>query len=109
MANLFSKIFIGDVSRHFYKKHKNLLAEIGRLEAEFQKLSDFSLREKSSALKNQVKTPADLDEILAPAFALIREAAKRTLQQRHFDVQLLGGIALHNGSIAEMKLEKEKL
>ena len=108
MANLFSKIFIGDVSRHFYKKHKNLLAEIGRLEAEFQKLSDFSLREKSSALKNQVKTPADLDEILAPAFALIREAAKRTLQQRHFDVQLLGGIALHNGSIAEMKTGEGK-
>jgi preprotein translocase subunit SecA len=108
MAGLFSKIFIGDVSRHFYKKHKNLLAEIGRLEAEFQKLSDFSLREKSLALKNQVKTPADLDGILVPAFALIREAAKRTLHQRHFDVQLLGGIALHNGSIAEMKTGEGK-
>jgi len=108
MAGLFSKIFIGDVSRHFYKKHKDLLAEIGQLEAEFQKLSDFSLREKSLALKNQVKTPADLDELLVPAFALIREAAKRTLHQRHFDVQLLGGIALHNGSIAEMKTGEGK-
>lgn len=97
-----------DLAQSFYKKNQKIIDEINKLEKEFERLSDLSLREKSLELKNQVKSKEDLNEILVPAFALVREAAKRTLKQRHYDVQLLGGIALHQGKIAEMKTGEGK-
>ncbi|MCX8016096.1 MAG: preprotein translocase subunit SecA [Patescibacteria group bacterium] len=104
LFNLFKK----DLAQSFYKKNLKIIEAINRLEPEFEKLSDFTLREKSLELQKQVKSKEDLDEILVPAFALAREAAKRTLKQRHYDVQLLGGLALHQGKIAEMKTGEGK-
>ncbi|HRR95102.1 MAG TPA: preprotein translocase subunit SecA, partial [Candidatus Paceibacterota bacterium] len=101
-------MFHSDPSQKFYNKNKKIIEEINNLEPELAKLSDFSLREKSLQLKEQIKSPKDLDNVLTLAFALVREAAKRTLKQRHYDVQLLGGLALHQGKIAEMKTGEGK-
>jgi len=95
-------------AERFYKKNQKTIEAINKLESEFEKLSDFTLREKSLDLKEKVQSEKDLDEILIPAFALVREAAKRTLKQRHYDMQLLGGLALHQGKIAEMKTGEGK-
>jgi preprotein translocase subunit SecA len=81
---------------------KKIVEEINKLEPEIQRLSSADLIEESSKLRESVKNGAALDEVLPRAFALVREAAKRTLGQRHFDVQLMGGIVLHRGQIAEM-------
>jgi len=94
---------------HFIKKlfgqynYEPLIKKINFLESEIEKLSNEELKEKSLDLKKAVQEKEkSLDEILPEAFALVREAAKRTLNQRHFDVQLIGGIVLHQGKIAEM-------
>jgi preprotein translocase subunit SecA len=79
-----------------------VVADINSLEPEVQKLSDEELKTRSLELKSRVKDGTLLDEILPAAFALVREAAKRTLGQRPFDVQLLGGLVLHRGAVAEM-------
>ena len=105
---MFFNLFKTDPAEKFYKKNQKIIEAINKLEGDFEKLSDFALREKSLELKEKVKNEKDLDEILIPAFALVREAAKRTLKQRHYDVQLLGGLALHQGKIAEMKTGEGK-
>src|SRR6185312_281664 len=71
-------------------------------------LSDEALRAKTAELKQRVADGASLDDVLSDAFAVVREAGKRTLNMRHFDVQLIGGIALHNGKIAEMRTGEGK-
>ncbi|MEK7566399.1 MAG: preprotein translocase subunit SecA, partial [Patescibacteria group bacterium] len=76
--------------------------KINLLEDKFKNLSDDELKEKSIELKNQIKEKNDLDKIIEEAFALVRESAKRNLRQRHFDVQLIGGLVLHQSKIAEM-------
>jgi len=76
--------------------------KINLLEDKFKNLSDNELKEKSIKLKDQIKEKNDLDKIIEEAFALVRESAKRNLRQRHFDVQLIGGLVLHQGKIAEM-------
>jgi preprotein translocase subunit SecA len=81
---------------------------INALEPELEKLSDEALRARTQAFRDRVAAGADLDEILPEAFATVREAAKRTLGQRHFDVQLLGGMVLHQGMISEMKTGEGK-
>jgi len=81
---------------------------INELEPEFEKLSDAELRAKTNEFRARVKDGATLDDILPEAFAAVREAAKRTLGQRHYDVQLTGGITLHQGKIAEMKTGEGK-
>src|SRR6185312_8363542 len=82
--------------------------QINALEPEIEKLSDDELRARTEEFKQQVANGASLDDILVPAFATVREAAKRTLGQRHFDVQLIGGMVLHEGDIAEMKTGEGK-
>ena len=84
------------------KKLKKAIEEINALETEIRKLSDQDLKNESGKLKKMAQGGEDLDLLLPRAFALVREAAKRTLGQRHFDVQLMGGMALHQGKIAEM-------
>src|SRR3974390_3133575 len=81
---------------------------INALEKELEQLSDEALRARTDAFKKQLADGASLDDILVPAFATVREAAKRTLEQRHFDVQLIGGMVLHEGKIAEMKTGEGK-
>src|ERR1700726_1830519 len=82
--------------------------EINALEKELEELSDEALRARTEELKRQVTEGASLDDVLVPAFATVREAAKRTLGQRHFDVQLIGGMVLHEGRISEMKTGEGK-
>ncbi len=84
------------------------VAAINALEAEVAALSDEDLRARTEEFRRQLADGASLDSLLAPAFATVREAAKRTLGQRHFDVQLVGGMVLHEGAIAEMKTGEGK-
>ena len=83
-------------------KLKNFVKEINSLESEIEKLSESEIKEESKKLIARVKGGETLDEVLSRAFALVREIAKRTLSQRPFDVQLLGGIVIHQGKVAEM-------
>ncbi len=84
------------------------VAEINELEPRFEQLSDDELRAKTGEFKARLKAGNSLDELLPEAFAAVREAARRTIGQRHFDVQLMGGIVLHQGKIAEMKTGEGK-
>jgi len=90
------------------KRLQPLVGAINSLEPDFEKLSDAELRAKTDEFKARLKDGENLDEILPEAYAAVREAAKRTIKQRHFDVQLIGGIVLHQGKIAEMKTGEGK-
>ncbi len=85
-----------------------LVDRINELESEFEKLTDAELRARTDEFKGRLKAGSSLDELLPEAFAAVREAAKRTIGQRHFNVQLMGGIVLHQGKIAEMKTGEGK-
>jgi len=90
------------------KKLQPLVNKINELEPEFQRLSDAELHAKTDEFKGKLKNGSPLDDLLPEAFAAVREAARRTIHQRHFDVQLMGGIVLHQGRIAEMKTGEGK-
>ena len=90
------------------KRVKPIVEKINSLEEEFQKLTDEQLRGKTAEFKKQLEEGKTLDDILPEAFATVREASKRVLGMRHFDVQLIGGIILHQGRIAEMKTGEGK-
>lgn len=104
------KIFGGllDSNEKELKRLQPYVGKINELEPEFEKLSDADLRAKTEELKARYNDGTPLDELLPAAFAAVREAAKRTLGQRHFDVQLIGGVALHQGKVAEMKTGEGK-
>ena len=104
---LFSKIF-GDYSEKEVKKIKHYVTEINELEPSIEKLSDSELKEKTNEFKERLKNGETLDDILVEAFAVVREASKRVFGKRPFDVQLIGGIILHQGRIAEMKTGEGK-
>ena len=104
---IFDKI-LGDPQGKYLDTLKPIIENINNLEPEFEKLSDAQLKEKTSELKEQLKKGKTLDDILPQAFALVREAGKRTLNQRHYDVQMIVGIVLHQGKIAEMKTGEGK-
>jgi len=99
---------IGDPNERFLKKLKPIVEEINKFEEKTEKLSDEELKNKTNEFKERINNGETLDDILTEAFAVVREAAKRTLKQRHFDVQLLGGMILHQGKIAEMKTGEGK-
>src|SRR3989338_9388499 len=105
MANLLSKIF-GDANKRYLNSVKPIVEKINGLEKAFIKLSYNDLKNKTKEFRNQLNPPIGggetLDDLLPSAFAVAREAAKRTLGQRHFDVQLIGGLVLHQGKIAQM-------
>ena len=105
--SILTKIF-GDANEKYLKKIQPLVDKINSLEKEFEGFSDEKLKEKTKEFKERLSKGETLDDILPGAFALVREAAKRTLGQRHFDVQLIGGIVLHQGKIAEMKTGEGK-
>src|SRR3989344_25703 len=102
-----ARIF-GDADEKFLKQLKPLVESVNALERDFKDLKDGDLPEKTLKFKERLKKGEILDDLLPEAFALVREAAKRTLNQRHYDVQLLGGIILHQGKIAEMKTGEGK-
>ncbi|MFH1662722.1 MAG: preprotein translocase subunit SecA, partial [Chloroflexota bacterium] len=97
-----------DSNERELKRLEPIIYRINELEPEFKKLIDTQLRSKTDEFKQRVKDGISLDELLPEAFATIREAARRTIGQRHFDVQLMGGIVLHQGKIAEMKTGEGK-
>jgi preprotein translocase subunit SecA len=105
--SFFSKIF-GDANQKYLDQIQPLVGEINQLEPDFAKLTNEQLASKTAELKKELASGKTLDQILTRAFALVREGAKRTLFQRHFDVQLIGGIVLHQGRIAEMKTGEGK-
>ena len=105
--NLTSKFF-GSSNDRQIKKYNPLVHKINELEDIFIKLSDQELKLKTINFKEKLSNGETLDNILPEAFATVREAAKRTLNQRHFDVQLIGGLVLHEGKIAEMKTGEGK-
>ena len=99
---------LGTSSESKLKKLKPKVAAINALEPEMQKLSDEQLRHKTAEFKERLKNGETLDDLLVEAFAVVREAGVRTVGMRHFDVQLLGGMVLHQGRIAEMKTGEGK-
>ncbi|MGB9743500.1 MAG: preprotein translocase subunit SecA [Minisyncoccales bacterium] len=105
--SILTKIF-GDANEKYLKKLQPVVDKINSLEKELAGLSNEKLKEKTALFKERLKKGETLDDILVEAFALVREAAKRTLNQRHFDCQLIGGIVLHQGKIAEMKTGEGK-
>jgi len=90
------------------KKLANIAHQVNALEDSFSALSDVELREETDRFRARLADGETLDDILPEAFAVVREAAQRTLGQRHFDVQIQGGAALHLGNIAEMKTGEGK-
>ena len=97
-----------DSNEREVRRLQPLVDNINSLEPELEKLSDAELRAKTDEFKARLADGENLDEILPEAYAAVREAAKRTIRQRHFDVQLMGGIVLHQGKIAEMKTGEGK-
>src|SRR3989344_8530464 len=98
--SIFSNLF-GDANQRYINKAQPLVDKINKLEKEFELFSDGELKEKTGEFKKRLEKGETLDNLLPEAFGAVREAAKRTLGQRHFDVQLIGGIVLHQGKIAE--------
>jgi preprotein translocase subunit SecA len=96
-----TKIF-GSRNQRLLKQYQNTVRDINALEPQMEKLSDAELQAKTPEFKERIAGGATLDDILPEAFAVCREAAKRVLKMRHFDVQLIGGMVLHYGKIAEM-------
>ena len=104
---ILNKIF-GNANEKYLKKLQPLVDKINGLEKEFEGFSNEKLKEKTKEFKERLRKGETLDNILPEAFALVREASKRTLNQRHYDCQLIGGIVLHQGKIAEMKTGEGK-
>lgn len=108
MLNKIARTIFGSANDRFVKRQGKVIQQINSLEPEYEKLNDNELREKTNEFRSKLKSGYTLDEILPEAFAAVREAAKRTLGQRHYDVQLVGGIVLHKGMISEMKTGEGK-
>ncbi len=107
LGSIAAKVF-GTSNDRKIKQYLTRVPAINALEAETEKLSDSELKARTEQFRKQLADGTPLDDLLAPAFATVREAAKRALGQRHFDVQLVGGIVLHEGRIAEMKTGEGK-
>ena len=107
ISNILTRIF-GSRNERLLKQYGQAVRDINALEPTIAALSDDELRQKTVELKKRVADGETLDAVLPEAFATVREAGKRTLGMRHFDVQLIGGIALHNGKIAEMRTGEGK-
>ena len=108
MIGKVARCIFGSANDRFVNKQYKIVHQINRLEPEIQKLSDTELKAKTDEFRQRLKDGETLDMLLPEAFAVVREAAVRTLGQRHYDVQLIGGIVLHKGMIAEMKTGEGK-
>ena len=108
MIGALARKFFGSANERRIKGYQSRVDAINALEPEVAALSDEALKARTAEFKQQLAEGRTLDDILVPAFATVREAARRTLGQRHFDVQLIGGMVLHEGDIAEMKTGEGK-
>jgi preprotein translocase subunit SecA len=106
-TNFLTQIF-GSRNDRLLKQYRKTVERINALEPEFEKLSDDALRAKTQEFKDRIAKGETLDALLPEAFATVREGSKRVMKMRHFDVQLLGGMALHNGKISEMRTGEGK-
>ncbi len=106
-GKLFTKVF-GSRNDRFLKKLEKQVQQINALEPEYAALSDDQLKQKTAEFKQLLANGSTLDDILPQAFATVREASKRVFAMRHFDVQLIGGIVLHQGKISEMRTGEGK-
>lgn len=106
-TNFLTKLF-GSRNDRLLKQYRKTVARINAMEPEYEKLSDEQLRAKTQEFKDRAAKGESLDAILPEAFAVVREGSKRIMKMRHFDVQLLGGMALHYGKIAEMRTGEGK-
>ncbi|MCH8061983.1 MAG: preprotein translocase subunit SecA, partial [Chloroflexi bacterium] len=107
MLKQISKLF-GSADDKVIKKLTPIVNDVNALESEFEGLTDEQLREKTWEYRTEISQGADPEDLMAEAFALVREAAKRTLGQRHYDVQIMGGAVLQRGQIAEMRTGEGK-
>ena len=108
MIGAVARKLFGSANERRIRSYRARVDEINALEPELVNLSDGDLRARTAVFKKEIEDGKSLDDILIPAFATVREAAKRTLGQRHFDVQMVGGIVLHRGEIAEMRTGEGK-
>src|SRR5258706_4195145 len=108
MMGALARKFFGSANDRRIKAYQPRVDAINALEPEVAALSNEALKARTAEVRQQLADGKTLDDILDPAFATVREAAKRTLKQRHFYVQLIGGIVLHDGDIAEMKTGEGK-
>src|SRR4030088_3088026 len=108
MIGALARKFFGSANDRRIKGYQSRVDAINALEPEIAALSDEALKARTAEFRQQLADGKTLDDILVPAFATVREAAKRTLGQRHFDVQLIGGMILQDGKIAEMKTGEGK-
>ena len=107
LTNLAKKLF-GSRNDRLLKQYRKTVSKINALEPEIQALEDEALQAKTAEFKQRLADGATLDQILPEAFAVCREASLRILGMRHFDVQLIGGMVLHDGKIAEMRTGEGK-
>ncbi len=107
IGSIARKLF-GSANDRYVRRQYKIVEKINSFEPEISKLTDEELKNKTEEFRSRIKQGETLDELLPEAFAVVREAAKRTLGQRHYDVQLIGGIVLHRGQIAEMKTGEGK-
>ena len=107
LTNLIKNIF-GTRNTRILKDYKTVVTEINNLEEKYQNFTEDDFTKETNNLRAQIQVNDDLSKILPNAFALVREASIRTLGLRHYDEQVMGGIALHNGKIAEMKTGEGK-
>ena len=105
--NFLTSIF-GSRNERLLKQYRKTVATINALEPSLEKLSDEDLRAKTDEFRSRLNAGATLDSLLPEAFAVVREASKRVMKMRHFDVQLVGGMALHQGKVAEMRTGEGK-
>jgi len=106
-SNILTKIF-GSRNDRLLKTYRKTVERINALETQYEKLDDDQLRAKTQEFKDRVAAGEELDAILPEAFAVVREGSKRVMKMRHFDVQMLGGMSLHNGKISEMRTGEGK-
>ncbi len=108
MATNFLTKFFGSRNDRLLKQYRKVAARINAMEPDFEKLSDEALTAKTQEFRDRLAKGETLDQLLPEAFAAVREASKRVMKMRHFDVQLMGGMALHDGKIAEMRTGEGK-
>lgn len=107
LPKLLTSIF-GSRNDRLLKQYRRVVEQINALEPQFEKLDDAALKAKTDEFRQRLKSGTTLNDLLPEAFAAVREASKRSLKMRHFDVQLIGGMTLHNGKIAEMRTGEGK-